>query len=158
MTRESHPAKGVVKNFYYDLQTAGKAGTSSTGNGFRRSIAGDYFEGQPAPAMTNLQMSPGKDRLEEMIASMDEGIIVDQVMGAGQGNVLTGDFSINVHLGFKVAEGKIVGRVKNTMVSGNTLEALNNIAAVSNRAEWAYGQYSSPAILFKSMGVAAKGS
>jgi len=93
-----------------------------------------------------------------MIASMDEGIIVDQVMGAGQGNVLTGDFSVNVHLGFKVEHGKIVGRVKDTMVAGNTIKALNDIGAISDRAEWAYGQYSAPAFLFRSLGIAAKGS
>ncbi|MFA7634644.1 MAG: TldD/PmbA family protein [Bacillota bacterium] len=148
---------GILRGFYYDLQTAGRAGESSTGNGFRRAIAGDHFESQPAPDTTNAQIAPGDDNLEEMIASMDEGIIVNQVMGAGQGNVLTGDFSINVHLGFKVEKGEIVGRVKDTMVAGNTLEVLNNIAAVSSRAEWAYGQYLAPAILFKSLGVAAKG-
>ncbi len=95
-----------------------------------------------------------------MIASMDEGIIVDQVMGgAGQGNVLTGDFSVNVHLGFKVEHGKIMGRVKDTMVAGNTIKALNDIVAISDRAEWAYGQYSAPpAFLFRSLGIAAKGS
>ncbi len=149
---------GIVKGFYYDLQTAGRAGTSSTGNGFRRAGAGDYFEGQPTPAMTNAMVTPGSESLEAMIAAMDEGIIVDQVMGAGQGNILTGDFSVNVHLGFKVEKGKIVGRVKDTMVAGNAMEALNNIAAISDCARWAFGEYSSPAFLFRSLGVAAKGA
>jgi len=148
---------GIVKGFYYDLQTAGRAGVSSTGNGFRRAGAGDYFEGQPAPALTNAMVSPGCESLSDMIASMDEGIIVDQVMGAGQGNILTGDFSVNVHLGFKVEKGEIVGRVKDTMVAGNTMEALNSLAAISDCAEWAFGQYSSPAFLFRSLGVASKG-
>ncbi|MGB4007296.1 MAG: TldD/PmbA family protein [Bacillota bacterium] len=149
---------GVVKGHYYDLQTAGKAGTSSTGNGVRQAHAGDYFEGQPTPGTSNPLIAPGTESLEDMIASMDEGIIVDQVMGAGQGNVLTGDFSVNVHLGFKVEHGKMVGRVKDTMVAGNTIKALNDIAAISDRAEWAYGQYSAPAFLFRSLGIAAKGS
>jgi PmbA protein len=148
---------GIVKGFYYDLQTAGRAGTSSTGNGFRRAGAGDYFEGQPTPTLTNAMVAPGSESLDDMITSMDEGIIVDQVMGAGQGNILTGDFSVNVHLGFKVEKGKIVGRVKDTMVAGNAMEALNNIAAISDCAEWAFGEYSSPAFLFSSLGVAAKG-
>lgn len=149
---------GIVKGFYYDLQTAGKAGASSTGNGLRRVGAGDYFEGQPTPAMTNAMVAPGSDSLEGMIASMGEGIIVDQVMGAGQGNILTGDFSVNVHLGFKVEKGEIVGRVKDTTVAGNAMEALNNIAAISDCAKWAFGEYSSPAFLFSSLGVAAKGA
>lgn len=148
---------GIVKGFYYDLQTAGRAGTSSTGNGFRQAGAGDYFEGQPTPALTNVMVAPGCERLDDMIASMDDGVIVDQVMGAGQGNILTGDFSVNVHLGFKVEKGKIVGRVKDTMVAGNAMEALSNIAAISDCAKWAFGEYSSPAFLFRSLGVAAKG-
>lgn len=148
---------GIVKGFYYDLQTAGRAGASSTGNGLRRAGAGDYFEGQPTPAMTNAMVAPGSESLDDMIASIDEGIIVDQVMGAGQGNILTGDFSVNVHLGFKVEKGKIVGRIKDTMVAGNAMEALNNIAAISDCAKWAFGEYSSPAFLLRSLGVAAKG-
>lgn len=148
---------GIVKGFYYDLQTAGKAGASSTGNGFRRSGAGDYFEGQPISAMTNAMVAPGSESLDDMIASMDEGIIVDQVIGAGQGNILTRDFSVNVHLGFRVEKGEIVGRVKDTMVAGNAMEALNNIAAIGDCARWAFGEYSSPAFLFRSLGVAAKG-
>jgi len=148
---------GIVKGFYYDLQTAGRAGTSSTGNGFRRAGAGDYFEGQPTPAMTNAMVTPGSESLEAMIAAMDEGIIVDQVIGAGQGNILTRDFSVNVHLGFRVEKGEIVGRVKDTMVAGNAMEALNNIAAIGDCARWAFGEYSSPAFLFRSLGVAAKG-
>ena len=147
---------GIVKGFYYDLQTAGRAGASSTGNGLRRAGAGDYFEGQPTPAMTNAMVAPGSESLDDMIASIDEGIIVDQVMGAGQGNILTGDFSVNVHLGFKVEKGKIVGRIKDTMVAGNTMEALNDITAISDCAKWAFGEYSSPAFLFRSLGVAAK--
>ena len=147
---------GIVKGFYYDLQTAGRAGASSTGNGFRRAGAGDYFEGQPTSAMTNAMVAPGSESLDDMIASIDDGIIVDQVMGAGQGNILTGDFSVNVHLGFKVEKGEIVGRVKDTMVAGNAMGALSNIAAISDCAKWAFGEYSSPAFLFRSLGVAAK--
>ena len=41
------------------------------------------------------------------------------------------------------------------MVAGNTLEALNNITAVSSRAEWAYGRYR-PRDLVQVARVAAK--
>jgi PmbA protein len=148
--------EGVVRNFYYDLQTAGLAGTSSTGNGFREARSGDNFEGPPTPATTNLIITPGDTDLADIIASIDRGIIVDQTIGAGQGNILSGEFSINVHLGFKVKKGKIVGRVKNTMVAGNALEALDDIEAISKQTEWVYGEYSSPWFLIRSLGVATK--
>lgn len=149
--------EGIVKHFYYDLQTAGLVGTQSTGNGFRTTRSGDAFEGPPTPITTNVVILPGDAELADMISSMDRGIIVDQTIGAGQGNILSGEFSINVHLGFKVEKGKITGRIKNTMVAGNALEALNNMTAMSKKTEWVYGQYSSPWILFSSLGVATQG-
>lgn len=150
--------KGRVRHFYYDLQTAGLVGTESTGNGFRTTRSGDAFEGPPTPTTTNVVILPGDTDLTDMISGMDRGIIVDQTIGAGQGNILSGEFSINVHLGFKVEKGKITGRVKNTMVAGNALEALNSIEAISKETEWVYGQYSSPWFLFRSLGVATKGN
>ena len=150
--------EGRVKHFYYDLQTAGLMGTESTGNGFRATRSGDAFEGPPTPTTTNVIILPGDTDLTDIIAGMDRGIIVDQTIGAGQGNVLSGEFSINVHLGYKVEKGKIIGRVKNTMVAGNALEALNDIEAMSRETEWVYGQYSSPWFLFRSLGVATKGN
>ncbi len=156
--RTSLVEEGRVKHFYYDLQTAGLMGTESTGNGFRATRSGDAFEGPPTPTTTNTIILPGDTDLQDMIAGMDRGIIVDQTIGAGQGNILSGEFSINVHLGFKVEKGKITGRVKNTMVAGNALEALNDIEAMSKQTEWVYGQYSSPWFLFRSLGVATKGN
>jgi len=148
--------EGIVKNFYYDLQTAGLMGTESTGNGFRTTRSGDAFEGPPTPMTTSVVILPGDADLADMISGMDRGIVVDQTIGAGQGNILSGEFSINVHLGFKVEKGKITGRIKNTMVAGNALEALNNMTAISKETEWVYGQYSSPWILFNSLGVATQ--
>jgi PmbA protein len=85
---------------------------------------------------------------------MKEGIIVDQVLGAGQSNQLAGEFSVNLDLGYKVENGEIVGRVKNTMVAGSIFEAA--IAALGDRAEWVGGGAYVPYILFSNLGVAAK--
>ncbi|HHV62934.1 MAG TPA: TldD/PmbA family protein [Firmicutes bacterium] len=148
---------GVVRNFYYDLQTAGRSGKESTGNGWRVSRTGERsFEGQPTTAQTNIVVPPGDMSLERMIESMDEGLIVEQLMGAGQGNILSGAFSMNVHLGYKVEGGRIVGRVKNTMVAGNAFEAFNDVVALGDKAEWVMGPYSVPAFLFRSLSVSTK--
>ncbi|HHY98093.1 MAG TPA: TldD/PmbA family protein [Firmicutes bacterium] len=147
--------RGVVCNFIYDLKTASLAGTRSTGNGFRISRNGGWsFESQPSPSSTNLVIEPGDASLEEMISWVEEGLLVDQVLGAGQGNVLSGAFSMNVHLGFKIDHGKISGRVKNTMISGNLLESLQRIEAISDASEWAMGPYKVPAIMLGNVGVA----
>ena len=141
---------GIVKQFYWDRRWASRGGTTSTGNGFRGGLS------RPRPSLVNLCMSPGKTSLADLIAGIEEGIIVDQVLGAGQSNQLAGEFSVNLDLGYKVEQGKIVGRVKNTMVAGNIFEAFNNLVDLSDRAKWVGGSSYLPHILFASLGVASR--
>jgi len=143
--------KGEIKSFYYDLQTAGIAGVESTGNGLRVSS-----QSEPAPGISNLVMEEGKVSFSEMIKDIKEGIIIDQVLGLGQGNIISGAFSNNVQLGYKIEKGKIVGRVKNVMIAGNAIEDLKNIAALGNKAKWIEGKYKFPHIYLKSLSVSAK--
>ena len=151
MKRVSLVEKGEIKNFYYDLQTAGIAGVESTGNGLR---AGSQSE--PVPSISNLVMEEGKVSFSEMIKDIKEGIIVDQVLGLGQGNIISGAFSNNVQLGYKIEKGKIVGRVKDVMISGNAIEELKNIAVLGDKAKWVSGKYKFPHIYLKSLSVSAK--
>ena len=90
-----------------------------------------------------------------MVSDMKDGLIVEELMGAEQGNILGGDFSGNVLLGFRVENGKIVGRVKNTMVSGNVYQLLKNVAAVGSDARWLGGLYV-PSLYFPDISVASK--
>jgi len=143
--------KGKIKNFYYDLQTAGMAGVESTGNGLR---AGSQSE--PVPGISNLVMEEGKVSFSEMINDIKEGIIIDQVLGLGQGNIISGAFSNNIQLGYKIEKGKIVGRVKDVMIAGNAIEELKNIAALGNKSKWISGKYKFPHIYLKSLSVSSK--
>ncbi|MCK4863565.1 MAG: TldD/PmbA family protein, partial [Dehalococcoidales bacterium] len=78
-------------------------------------------------------------------------------MGAEQGNILGGDFSGNVLLGYKVENGKIVGRVKDTMVSGNIYKMLKDIAAIGSEARWISGFLQTPPLYCKGISVSSKG-
>ena len=142
--------KGVVKQFYWNRLWASRGGTTSSGNGFRGGLS------RPGTSLVNLCMSPGKTLVEDLIAGMEEGIIVDQVLGAGQSNQLAGEFSVNLDLGYKVEQGKIVGRVKNTMVAGSIFEAFNNLVDFSDRPQWVGGSSYLPHILFSQLGVASR--
>ena len=143
--------KGEIKNFYYDLQTAGMAGVESTGNGLRAGI-----QSEPVPSISNLIMEEGKVSFSEMIKDIKEGIIIDQVLGLGQGNIISGAFSNNVQLGYKIEKGKIVGRVKDVMIAGNAIEELKNISALGDKSKWISGKYKFPHIYLKSLSVSAK--
>jgi PmbA protein len=69
-----------------------------------------------------------------LIAVLDDGLIVDQMLGGG--GSISGDFSINVDLGYRVKKGQIAGRVKDTMVAGNIYTALKQLVALGSDAEW----------------------
>ena len=141
---------GTVANFYYDLQTAALAGTKSTGNASRDG-------GLPTPSPTTLVIAPGEMNFDEMVRDMKEGLVIEQLMGAEQGNILGGDFSGNVLLGYKVESGKIVGRVKDTMVSGNVYQILKEGIAIGSEAKWVWGFLQTPRIYCPSLSVARKG-
>ncbi|MEX1193749.1 MAG: metallopeptidase TldD-related protein [Dehalococcoidia bacterium] len=142
--------KGVVRSFMYDLQTAGLAKTDSTGSA-ERSLAS-----QPNISTTSLVVDAGDTTLAEMVSGVKEGLLVEDLMGAGQGNVMGGDFSGNVLLGYKIENGEIVGRVKDTMVAGNVHEALANLSAIGSESRWVNGTILTPPLMFERMAVSAK--
>ncbi len=141
--------QGVVTSFLYDLQTAALAHTKSTGNGGRSG-------GLPTPSPSAFVIAPGNASFDEMVQDIKEGLVVEQLMGAEQGNILGGDFSGNVLLGYKVENGKMVGRVKDTMVSGNIYQLLKNITAIGSDAKWVGGFLNTPSFYFPSVSVVSK--
>lgn len=144
--------RGVVRSFMYDLQTAGLAKAQSTGS------AGRSLTSQPAISPSSLVFAEGDTSFEDMVKGVKEGIIVEELMGAGQGNVMGGDFSGNVLLGYKIENGEIVGRVKDTIVAGNVHDALGRVLAIGDRGRWVGGTVFAPPILFERLAVSAKGS
>ena len=115
--------KGVLRHFLYDLDTAGRAGVKTTGHGADR---------EP----TNLLIKAGDAPYSEMVKGIRKGLLVHSVMGLGQGNPISGEFSVNVLLGYKIENGEVVGRVKDVMLAGNVFDALNDIVAIGDEAEW----------------------
>lgn len=142
--------QGVVNEFYWDRRWSARAGCEPTGNGFRGGLS------RPSPGLVNGCMAPGKTSTEDLIAGMEEGLIIEQVLGAGQSNQLAGEFSVNLDLGYKVEKGEIVGRVKNTMVAGSIFEAFKNLVDLGDEPEWVGGSAYLPCLLFDQLGVAAR--
>jgi PmbA protein len=141
--------RGTVANFYYDLQTAGLAGKESTGNGYRSP------ESLPGPHTGTIFFEPGDVSFEKMVGGIEEGLIVESVTG-NAGNVFSGDFSGNIQGGFKIENGKIAGRVKDTMVAGNIFQDMKQLGGIADVAEWVYGQARIPHLLFTELGVSTK--
>ncbi|MDJ0615212.1 MAG: TldD/PmbA family protein [Calothrix sp. MO_192.B10] len=139
---------GILQNFYCDRTTSRQLGISSTGNGFRPDL-GSY----PTPSLFNFLIQPGLATLRELIAQMDDGLIVDQMLGGGGG--MSGDFSINVDLGYQVKNGQIIGRVKDTMVTGNIYSALKQLVKLGSDADW-NGSCYTPSLIVEGLSVIGK--
>ena len=121
--------EGQLQQFYCDRTTGRLLGTGTTGSGFRPGM-GSY----PTPGLVNLLIQPGKGSLCDLIGQLDDGLVVDQLLGGGAG--ISGDFSVNVELGYRVKKGQITGRVKDTMIAGNVYTVLNQLVALGGDADW----------------------
>ncbi len=121
--------QGRLMGFYSDRTTGRELGQGSTGNGFRPNL-GSY----PTPDLVNLIIQPGEHSLDYLISQLDRAILVDQLMG-NDGDI-SGDFSVNVDLGYRITKGQITGRVKDTMVTGNVYNALKQVISLGNDSQW----------------------
>lgn len=140
---------GVVKSFLYDLQTAGLAGARSTASAARSLTT------QPSISTSCLVIEPGEETFGDMVRSVKEGLVVEELIGAGQGNVMGGDFSGNVLLGYKIEGGEIVGRVKDAIVAGNVHKALAKIGALGRDRRWVGRSLYVPPVMFDRLTVSA---
>jgi PmbA protein len=142
--------KGVLKSFIYDLKTAAQSGVESTGNASRGLFS------PPVPLFTNLIVQPGRTPLKDILSGIDEGILVENLLGVGQGNTISGAFSNPLALAFKIVKGKIVGRVKDLSIAGNIYDLLKNVGGVSQEAQWVNSSFYVPYVLLPEMNVMAK--
>lgn len=138
---------GILLEPYYDLQTSSQIGEESSGSG-SRSLSSNLY-----PSITNIEVNSGEEDSSNIISRMKNGIIVDSLLGAGQGNELGGEFKANVSLGFRVINGNVVGRIKDTMISGNIYKCLAQIESISSDFERVYGSSKIPFIECKGVKV-----
>jgi len=99
---------GILERFLYDLDSAGLDGAEPTGNAGCSAYAPGVL--------------PGEQSSKELLTGIGDGLYIKMLMGFGQSNILNGDFSANVGLGYRIKDGKVVGRVKDTMVAGNVYD------------------------------------
>ncbi|MBR8835718.1 MAG: TldD/PmbA family protein [Stigonema ocellatum SAG 48.90 = DSM 106950] len=139
---------GVLQHFYCDRTTGSQLNIPSSGNGFRPSL-GSY----PTPGLFNFLIHPGSGTLQNLIQALDEGLVVDQMLGGGNG--ISGDFSINVELGYHVQNGQVIGRVKDTMVAGNVYTSLKQLVKLGGDADW-NGSCYTPSLIVDGLSVTGR--
>jgi len=82
-------SEGRLEKFLYNTYTASKDGVSSTGNGIRSS-----FKSTADVGTTNFFIQPGIVSPEELLAPVDKGFYITEVMGLHTANPISGDFSL----------------------------------------------------------------
>lgn len=107
---------GVLKNFVLSDYGARKTGFERAKN-----HGANFF------------VTPGSRSVEEMIAGVERGLIVNRFSG-GEPSA-NGDFSGVAKNSFLVENGKIVGAVSETMINGNFAEMLGNVREISRETE-----------------------
>lgn len=122
--------KGIFKNFIFDLYTASKTNNKPTGNGFKSSFWSNSISDPPAPGVSRLAFEPGNISKKELF-DQEKAILIESVIGAHSGNVIQGQYSMGISLGFLIENGEVTSMIDGAMVSGNIYEDFNKIPAVS---------------------------
>jgi len=136
---------GKIAGYMLDLQTAAELNMSPTGNG---SVSG--------PVQNNIIVPGGTASFSEMLAGIDEGVLIEGTMGAWAGNPYGGQVSGNISLGYKIEKGQIVGRIKDAMFSLNVFTDLrDNLASISSEQLWR-GNTCYPYLQFKNVNISTK--
>ena len=121
--------KGILKGYMHNRESAEKFGVEPTGN----ARAWDFSD-EPLIRMRNTAVLPGKDKLEDMIASIDDGYYLFDTNN-GQAD-LTGEFMFGVTMGYEIKKGKLGKAILDTTVTGIAFDMLKTVDMVSDTDWW----------------------
>src|SRR5690606_22444911 len=108
-------AQGVLQGLVLSSYSARRLGLPTTGN---------------AGGVHNLIVKPTAGPLAELLAGLDQGFGVGELLGQGV-NIVTGDYSRGA-AGFCVENGAIVYPVNEVTIAGNLTEMFTRIAAIGS--------------------------
>ena len=117
---------GILCSYLHDRISASWYGVPPTGNGRR-----ENFRYNPVPRMRATYMENGNADPEGIIASVRNGIYVDEFSN-GQVKSGEGDFTFFVKSGHLIENGRLTAPVKDINIIGNGPQALADIKAVGN--------------------------
>ena len=126
--------KGILKSYMHSRETARHFGVKPQGNA--RAFA---FSDEPLVRMRNTAILPGMSKLEDMIASIDEGYYLVET-GNGQADS-TGEVMFSVDLGYEIKNGKLGKAIRETTISGVAFEMLKTVDMLSDDIHWDAGGY-----------------
>lgn len=116
---------GVLSGRLHSAFTAAELSEAPTGNA--RAVNFNY---EPIPRMTTTCIEPGSTPKDDLLAGIDEGILVETVKhGSGMST-----FTIAPNLAYRIRGGRICEPLKVSVITGNVMETLGEIDGLSR--EW----------------------
>jgi PmbA protein len=137
--------RGVLRSYLLDTYSGKKLGLPSTGNASRA------VGGAPGVSPANFFLVAGARTPEQIIASVEDGFYVTELIGHGV-NLVTGDYSRGA-VGLWIENGKLAYPVEEVTIAGNLKEMLANVEMVGSDLEMR-SRISAPTIKISRMTVA----
>jgi TldD protein len=126
--------KGILKTFMNNRETAAHFSQAATGHA--RAFT---FADEPLIRMRNTAILPGRSKVEEMIASIENGYYL---MKAGNGQAdTTGEFMFATGFGYEIKNGKLARPLRDATISGVAFDMLKSVTMVSDDFEWESSGY-----------------
>jgi len=122
---------GVLKQFVHNSYSARRAGAASTGNAIRGG-----FAGLPGVGCLALSLVPGTRSQDELVADIDDGLLVQSVQGLHSGvNTISGDFSTGA-AGLLIENGTIGAPVREFTIASTLQRMLLDIVEIGSDVDW----------------------
>ncbi len=115
---------GVLGNYLLDSYSARKLNRASTANSNREATS------PPSIGPSNFYLQPGTDAPGDLIASVQSGLYVTELLGFGV-NLVTGDYSRGA-TGLWIENGELAFPVEEITIAGNLKDMLTGIAKIGN--------------------------
>ena len=145
---------GVLKTYLHNLKTAKKDSLETTGNASKGS-----YKSPIDISPTNFYIEKGDKTFDEIIASIEKGILITELQGLHAGlNTVSGDFSLAA-LGYEIENGKVKRPIEQITVAGNYFELLKNIEEIGTDLKFGLpgeAYIGSPSIKIKKLSVSGE--
>ncbi len=121
--------KGILRSYMHNKESAAHFEVAPTGN-----ARAYQFSDEPLIRMRNTAILPGQSKIDEMIASIENGYYFMKPSN-GQADS-TSEFMFGVCLGYEIHNGKLGKGLRDTTISGVAFDMLKTITMVSDDMTW----------------------
>jgi len=136
---------GVLTTWLLDGASGRELGLASNGRASRGT-------GSPSPSSTNVTLLAGPHRRDDLVASIDRGLLVTDMIGSGV-NGITGDYSRGAS-GFWIEKGEILHPVSEITVAGNLRDMYARLVAADD-LEYRFS-IATPSLMIEGLTVAGR--